>query len=209
MLRGILEVDITAATLEVAVEQALGELGCSRAEVETTIIEAPVRGFFGLFGKRPCRVRVKLTDPAFVARRIAEVLLGKAGIEGTVQVFPVRQRIELQIDCAEPALLIGRHGQTLEALQCLVQTLVNRWGGSPMPLTVDVNRYRARRRASLERLARRLATRARISGEPAPLPALSLPEQSLVHQVVSQERGVAARSVGNGPQRRLVVLPQS
>lgn len=208
MLAEILELEKTAVSIDQAVELALAELGCTRAEAEIVILQSPARRLLGLFGTRPARVRVKLVDRAFVARRIAAKLLEKANLPGTVSVLPARDKVELAIDSPDSSLIIGRHGQTLDGIQSLVWAMTDRVTLERQAISVDVNGYRERRTASLQRLARRLATRARLSGEPATLPALSADERRIVHLAVQDERGIDTRSIGQGSQRRLVLLPK-
>jgi len=126
MLTRLLEIESDAATVESAVEQSLAILGCSRAEVETTILQTPDRGLLRLLRGRTARVRLRLCDRAFIARRVAEHLLQLANIPARVEVLPSRSAIELRVESDLPGLVIGRRGQNLEALQALVTLLSDR-----------------------------------------------------------------------------------
>ncbi|MCY0870825.1 MAG: Jag N-terminal domain-containing protein, partial [Firmicutes bacterium] len=113
-------------TVEAAVEAALKELGVSRERAEVAVLSAPVRGFFGM-GSRAARVEVTVIDDPVgdVERFLRELFLL---MDASVRVIVTRVDQELLVDLQsdDPGLLIGRHGQTLDALQTLVAAVAHR-----------------------------------------------------------------------------------
>jgi spoIIIJ-associated protein len=208
MVASILEIEDCAPTVEGAVDKALKKLGCTRAEVETTIVKMPSSGLFGLFGllgARPARVRVRLTDRAFVARALAEKLLVLCGLSGQVEVEASREQIDLKICGNDSSQVIGRQGQTIDALQSLVVLLTDRQIEDRTPIVLDIGNYRARRASSLRRLARRLSAQVRRSGRPLTVQPLPPEERRILHLALEEETGIESRSVGHGYERKMVV----
>lgn len=205
MVGNVIEREDSGSTIEEAVEKALLNLGCSRAEVETTIVQTPSVRLFGLLGTRPAQVRVRLTDRAFIARVVTEHLLKLIGFSCTVEVLIGGDHINLKITGIESRLIIGRHGQTLEALRALVVLLTDRQVADRTPIVLDIDNYRVRRTASLRRLARRLASQVRRTGRPATVQPLPPEERRILHLAFKDEYGVYTRSIGQGHERKIVV----
>jgi spoIIIJ-associated protein len=104
-------------------------------------------------------------------------------------------------------IVIGRHGQTLDAIEYLLNRIAGRAGSAPIRITVDVEGYRERRQDSVEQVARRAADQARQTGRPVMLPPMSPRDRRTVHVALTDERGVTTRSEGEGSTRRVVVVP--
>jgi len=183
----------------------LEKFGCSRAEVVVDVLQAPSRGVFGLFGVRPARARIRLVDASCIARRVTEHLLLLAGLQASVHVEGVGEGIELLISGEDTRLVIGRHGQTLDALQSLVSTLTDRVVPERTRITLDAEGYRKRRAVSIARLVRRLVGQVRRSGRPATLRPMPAGEREIVHRLVREEPGIEVRSIGPGPERKMIL----
>ena len=112
----------------------------------------------------------------------------------------------LAVQCEASALLIGKRGQTLDAIEYLLNRIVVR-EASGSRIEVDVEGYRARRRESLSILARRMAEKVRHTGKPATVDLLSPRDRRVVHLALKDEAGVTSRSHGEGFLRKLVILP--
>lgn len=203
-----LEIESEGSTLDVAVNQGIDRFGCSRAEVDIEILQLPAKGFLGLFGARPAKVRIRLTDRALIARRSAQKLLRLTGIEAKVDALTGSERIDLTIDSEESNLIIGRRGVTLEALQSLVITLTDREVQDRTPIVIDIDGYRQRKEFSLRRLARRLSSQVRRTGRKATIDPLPPEDRRLFHLALKEEYGVECRSVGQGIERKMVLSPR-
>ena len=120
----------------------------------------------------------------------------------------VDDAIAFDIEGEDAGLLIGRRGETLQALQFLVHMIVNRQLGRKAYVVVDVEGYRERRMEMLRTLARRTAGRVVSSGDPAPLEAMSPAERRIVHMALANHPQVRTESEGEGGRRRVVVFPK-
>lgn len=202
-------VEKTARTVDDAVELALAELGVPRERVQVEVLEQG-RPLFGILGA--AQVRVRVTAQVTVGERAARMLtemMGHMGIEGTTKVVEedeAQALIDIQGD--ELGLLIGKHGQTLAAVQHLLGLMANRGEEQRKRVILDAQGYRERREESLRHLALASARRAKQTGEPVTLDPLLPHERRIIHTVLAEDPGVATRSIGEDPTRRIVIEPK-
>ena len=201
-----LTTEVEAESLDKAVEKALLQLRCSRAEADVEILQMPTRGFLGILGNRPARVRVKLHDRGAVARQIACRVLHLSGFEAEVDLTTSSQRLDLNLRAKDPRILIGHHGQTLDSIEFLVVSITDRLTTDRTPIQVDIDGYRSRRQKFLCRLAQKMAHKVRASGRPATTPPLNLNERRILHNLFRQEPGLESRSKHHEKDRKVVVL---
>lgn len=212
------EVEKSAGSVEEAVEAALEELGISEQEAQIEIVQEPEKGFLGL-GSQAAIVRVRvpdegaspadLEDQAALAVEFLEGLLDHMGIDAEVEPHLVDGVMYVDLlggdDPQEMGLLIGRHGQTLEALHEIVRSAVQRKTGERCLVVVDVEDYRKRRRSQLAERAGETARRVRRTGRQESLEPMNPYERKIVHDAASQVEGVETSSEGEDPRRRVVI----
>jgi spoIIIJ-associated protein len=223
----------TGRTVEEAIRDALRVLGARREDVDLVVLDEGGRGVLGL-GTRAAHVRLTLlseteedealtsepreaapgegaagADPASVSRSVASSLVSAMGFRASVSARLDAGVVRVSIAGSQLALLIGRHGQTLEALELLVSLIVARRVGRRVLLSVDVERYRERRREALQALAQRTATRVRRSGKPVALEPMSASERRVIHTTLAQDSAVTTHSEGEGADRHVVIGPRS
>lgn len=116
-------------------------------------------------------------------------------------------QIKLAFSPEETGILIGRHGDSISALQMILGLIVYRQTGSWQRLTVDIGDYRQKRTESLEKMAQETAKRVKFSHEPLALFNLNPFERRIVHLFLSKDSGVATESQGEGRNRHLIVRP--
>lgn len=139
---------------------------------------------------------------------VREVLRG-FGIEATIDEYEGDDgEIILDIVGDDMAMLIGRHGRTLDAFQTLVSAITHRKIGRRYPVLVDVEGYRSRRKVKLEEAARTAADRVRKTGREVRLRPMSSYERKIVHIVLREDPRVVTESEGDDPFRRVVVMPR-
>ena len=218
------EVERSAATVEEALEAALAALGAGEQEVDVEVVQEARGGFLRRSGQEAIiRVRLKsdpnaptqdeLEDQADIAADFLEELLERMQIEAVVE--PNFEDGSMYVDILgdgenddDMALLIGRHGQTLDALQEVTRAAVGRRSGSRCRVMVDVEDYRKRQRDRLEARARDLAKQVQRTGQERELEPMNAYERKLVHDVVAGVPGVESFSRGEDPERRVVVRPE-
>lgn len=136
-------------------------------------------------------------------------ILRALGIEGSIDEYEGDEgEIILDITGDDMAVLIGRHGRTLDALQVIVSTITNRRLDTRYPLVVDVSGYRHRRRVKLEEIARGAADRAVRQRRAVQLRPMSSFERRVIHMALGEDRRVHTESEGMEPRRMVVVHPR-
>ena len=144
-------------------------------------------------------------EVAETARDFVAGLLAAMGLEAEVETSTEGDSAFVEVNGDELGILIGRRGQTLDALQELTRTAVQRRLRSRVRLLLDVEGYRARRRASLADYARAIAERAKERGTEIELEPMTAYERKVVHDAVAEIEGASSFSEGEEPQRKVVV----
>ncbi len=224
MSEGDAVVEATGETVGEAKWAALRELelrhpGADTSAVRFEVVTEGERGLLGV-GYAPARVVAHLPADAVETAAFdgsplaAEVhaLVARAtaalGIAGRVEIVEDAATITATCVGDDVALLIGRHGQTIDAVQYLLNAIVHRaHGDERKEVVVDSAGYRARRRATLEALAERTAEQARTTGERVELEPMTAVERKIVHVKLKELGGVETASEGAEPNRYIVVLP--
>ena len=216
-------VEATGETVGEAKWAALRELehlvpGLAREGVRFQVVSEGERGLLGV-GFTPARVIASAegtqagtsADDAqdgakASAREIVERIA--AGIGADVAVTAREHEEGVAVSCSGPdvALFIGKHGQTIDAVQYLANAIV-RAAGSPEQVVVDAAGYRARRTATLETLARKTAERVSATGRRVALEPMTPVERKIVHEILKDDPEVETASEGSEPNRCVVVLP--
>ncbi|MFL5966744.1 MAG: RNA-binding cell elongation regulator Jag/EloR [Gaiellaceae bacterium] len=218
-----LQVEATGETVGEAKWAALRELekqqpGLDKAAVRFQVVSEGERGLLGV-GYAPARVLATLDADAVPedrdesplaaeVRALLERIIDGIGVAGRVVVEENGETITLTVAGPDLGMLIGRHGQTIDAIQYLVNAIVFRKHlDDRKEIVVDAAGYRARRRASLEALAVRSAQRALQDGERVELDPMTAVERKVVHIRLKEFAGVETASEGTEPNRFVVVLP--
>jgi spoIIIJ-associated protein len=151
--------------------------------------------------------------PALVEDTVREVLeevVAALGLTGTVEVERDQEVVTGTVHGDDLGLFIGRHGQTIDAVQHLIfRIALARGAGNEgdLRVVIDAEGYRARRAEALQRVADQAAEDARRSGRPVALDAMTASERKLVHEYLRDRGGVETYSEGEEPDRHLVVAP--
>lgn len=156
------------------------------------------------------------TDPASLSEkvRIAADYLTKILTAMGVENFRIlaredESRIELSLEGADLGVVIGRRGETLDALQYLTSLVANRVDGNYIRISIDSGDYRKKRAETLERLAYKLARNAVRTGRPTRLEPMNPYERRIIHAAVSHVEGATSASYGEEPNRRVVISPKN
>ena len=157
----------------------------------------------------PARPQAAPTELATRSREVLLELLTHLGVQCEVSFEPATEEgvVNLAVQGDSSALLIGKHGQTLDAIEYILNRIVVRESGSTARIEVDVEGYRARRAESLVATARRMAEKVRETGRPATVDLMNPRDRRIVHMALKDEGGVTSRSQGDGFLRKLIILP--
>ena len=129
------------------------------------------------------------------------------GVQARVFAANTDSGLRLRIDADSMGLLIGRRGETLDALQYLVSLHVNRTSSEYQRITLDTEGYRSRREETLCRLARKTASQVRATGRAVAMEPMNPYERRILHSALQGFRGVTTHSEGEEPNRRVIITP--
>jgi spoIIIJ-associated protein len=272
--------DVSAKTVDEAIEVGLARLGLSRQQVTIEIIKEGKRGVFGLGAEEavvrltprpkapsaaPARPAAKAPAPviqkpvynepeeddfdddepdedeldedepvedelpvpavemtgeqtrvAQTASRMLGTLLRHMGIQARVTARIAPDLVEdneepplvLNITGRDLGILIGRHSETLRALQYMLRLMVSKDTGDWQPVVVDIEDYRIRRRRSLHRMAEKMAERAVASGKRVVLEAMPAYERRVIHVALKDNPHVITKSIGSDDYRKVTIIPK-
>ena len=225
---GRLQVEATGETVGEAKWAALRELeklqpGLDKAAVRFQVVSEGERGLLGV-GYAPARVIAAVdveavseplpaepvddSEQAAEVREVVERILDAIGVQARIDITETDETLTATIVGRELGLAIGKHGQTIDAIQYLANAVVWRGRGEERKaVVVDAAGYRARREATLESLAKRSAERAISSGRSVELDPMTAVERKVVHIALKETDGVVTRSEGTEPNRFVVIDP--
>jgi spoIIIJ-associated protein len=223
-----LQVEATGETVGEAKWAALRELeklqpGIDKSAVRFQVVSEGERGLLGV-GYAPARVVASVAaeavaEPAPAApvdeseqasevRDVVERILDAIGVQARIEIVETDETVTATIVGRELGLAIGKHGQTIDAIQYLANAVVWRGRGDERKaVVVDAAGYRARREATLDALAKRSAERAISSGRSVELDPMTAVERKVVHLALKETAGVVTRSEGTEPNRFVVIDP--
>ena len=195
----------SGTTIDDAIDAAVAELGCSREDVTIEIITMPSKGIFGI-GAKPALVRVSVEDSATAyAMEFLDTVFKKFGLDVMIRPIEGEEFITLDLVGKDLGILIGRRGETLDALQYLTSLYVNRGQEGYTRVTLDTENYRAKREEALRRLANRMANRAIKTGRKVVMEPMNPYERRILHSALQQNDAVTTHSEGEEPNRHVVI----
>jgi spoIIIJ-associated protein len=208
-------------TTEEAIEQACTHFQLPPESLDIEIISVGSPGLFGI-GGRKAKVRVVLsrdedegegegevdTDLLPQAQELLERILALMGEKAKVLGrFDEEDRLSLGIDAEDPGLLIGKQGQTLEALQYLLTKMIAKKARRKVRVFIDIESYRARHQEALTQLAIKSGEKAKKSGKPITLNPMNPHDRRIVHLALQGDKEVKTMSRGEGLYKKVVVYP--
>jgi spoIIIJ-associated protein len=205
-------------TTEEAVENACRQLEFSRDQMDIEVIEPGSAGIFGLVGGRKAKIKVMITieEPEFgdqagldVAKKTLENILALIPMEGTaVRAENTDGTITLDIEGDKSGLLIGRKGRTLDALQFIVNKIVNKALEKKARLVIDSENYRQRRRDFLIQMAVNMGDRAKRTKKPVATNLLNPHDRRILHLALREDAELDTKSRGEGVLKKVIIIPK-
>ena len=195
-------------TVEEAIEQALNELKATREQVTIDIISEPTKGILN-FGAKPAKVRVTIKqDVSSAPDTILRELLDRMGIDAEVESDFVEGSTHLNVRTDSPALLIGKHGQTLDAIERLLNCIVNKASLVKRRVFVNTEGYRERREERLVEMAHQMAEQVKYTNREVVLAPMSPRDRRIIHVALKEDDIISTYSQGEGDMRRVVITTQ-
>lgn len=203
-----LEVEKTGKTVDEAKQAALSELGVDPALVEFVEVVEPTKGFLGLLGGKPARVRavVRELSPIEKAEKFLSDIFKAMKLDIEIEKSDSEDGTVFNLIGDNLGILIGKHGQTLDSLQYLSNLAANRGlTDNKVRVIIDIENYRSRREDTLRRLAMRLADKVRRTGERIVLEPMNRHERKIIHMALQDNYRVSTYSSGDEPYRKVVI----
>ncbi|SHJ77529.1 spoIIIJ-associated protein [Anaerobranca californiensis DSM 14826] len=200
-------VEISAKTIEEAVELGLQQLNLTKDEVEYEVLEYPTKGILGIMAK-PAKILIREKFiPVKEVKKFLDGVLKEFNINYSLEVDEYPDFIKAKITGDDLAILIGKHGKTIDALQYLLSLSINKKTEEYIKVILDVNGYRDKRELTLEALAIRQAERAKKYKKKIVLEPMNAMERRIIHSVLNDDPEVETYSEGEEPNRRVVIEP--
>lgn len=194
-------------TVEEAVNEALSILGVTLDEVETKVIDIPSTGFLGIGGNK-AKVEVSVIENSNdTAKDFLCDILDIMEIPYTMDTkFDEENNcLYITLDVERVGMLVGKHGQTLDALQYITSLVANKNSDEYIRIILDINGYRKKRQETLETLAKRLAKKVLQTGESISLEPMNPYERRIIHSYLQGFENVSTHSEGEGERRHLII----
>lgn len=208
-------IEIEGRTVEEAIQKGLKELALEYKDVEVKILDEGKAGLFGLMGASPARVKLSQkvvqsktqkhipSSTANKAKQILEKTLNLMGINSEVEPLLQGKNLYMDIKTEDSALLIGKRGETLDALQLLINLIVDK--SYYQRIILDTSGYRNRQEKKLINLARIYAEEVKKTGKEKKLDPLTPHERKIVHSTLHSDPLVQTSSAGEGIYREITI----
>lgn len=200
------EIRKSAKTVDDAIAAALAELGAAREEVDITVIDEGSKGFLGMFGSKDAVVLVKKNfNPEKEAETFLKEVFLSMGLIVKIKTEQKDKHLYIDLTGDDMGILIGKRGQTLDALQYLVNLVVNKKSPYYISVMLDTENYRQRRKETLESLAFNLAKKVKHTKRNVVLEPMNPYERRIIHAALQNDKYVTTRSEGEEPFRHVVI----
>ncbi len=199
----------SAKSIEEAKAMAVEKFGVDESEITFIILEEPKKGLFGKI-KGEARVQAEYIPPtppskSQCAYDYIKSILDKMEINSDGTIEETENGAVLNFDGDGSGTIIGRRGETLDALQYLASMICNKGDKEYYRITLDSCNYREKRKKTLEELATKIAKSVLKSGRSSTLEPMNPYERRIIHSAVAEIQGVSSRSVGEEPNRKVII----
>ena len=200
-------VEFKGKTKDEALMQASVELGVPSTDLEYEVVSEETKGFLGI-GSKPCIIKAR-RKKTFIdeIREYLESLFKAMDIQTEIQIeFDETENVlSINLEGPEMGILIGKRGQTLDALQYIISLAVNKKSESYIRVKLDTENYRARRKETLENLAKNIAFKVKRSKRSFELEPMNPYERRIIHATLQNDKYVSTKSEGEEPYRKVIV----
>ncbi len=195
----------SAKTVQDAISLALADLKLSEDQVTVEVLEEGSKGIFGIGAKDAVVQVTSNVNPESRARDFLEDVFTCMGVRVTIDIDRTDKLMNINLSGENMGIIIGKHGDTLDALEHLVSLAVNRGDGDYVKIVLDTENYREKRRATLVRLAENLANSVVNNKKKITLEPMSSNERRIIHSTLQNNKYVDTYSIGEDPYRKVVI----
>jgi spoIIIJ-associated protein len=205
LLKYLTKTEKEAKSVDEAKALALQELGIDENEAEIEVIDEGTKGFLGI-GSKGARVKATAKDGnAAVAKHFLNDIFGAMGLDVAVSASSGDESLDVFMEGSRMGLVIGKHGDTLDALQYLTSLVVNKGEEDYIRVTIDTENYRGKREETLIKLAKRMAGVVSRTRKSVTLEPMNPNERRIIHSALQEYRNVTTYSTGKDPNRCIVI----
>jgi spoIIIJ-associated protein len=199
-------VEKTGKNVREAIDSALAELNADESSVEIEVLDEGSKGLLGLLGNKVARVRVTLKEAGKeLAQGFLKDVFEKMGIDADLDLKEDDDSMLINISGKDSGIIIGRRGETLDALQYLTSLVVNKEKENYKRVTIDIENYRQKREETLVKLANRLANKVLKYKKSITLEPMNPYERKIIHSTLQDHRDIETYSIGDEPNRKVVI----
>ena len=195
----------TAKTVEEAKALAAAEFKVDVEKIEFNILEEPKKGLFGMKGEAKVEAEYHKTKPEVAADYIVTVMESMGFVDPRVEITEIDGGSLLEIKGEGVEGIIGRRGETLDALQYLASLAANRSDKTYYRISTDCCGFRAKRKVQLEELAKKMVAKSKKTGRTVALEPMNPYERRIIHAAVAEIENATSRSVGEEPYRKVLI----
>jgi len=202
-------VEATGRDVAEATRKALRKLGVGRKDADVQILEEGRKGFLGIFGGAPAKVRAACDESTRDrAETILSTVLRLMTFSSQLHINEEKNSIQIGIETAgADGLLIGEGGNTLSALEYVLDRMLQRENNKSKRVTLDVSGYKSKREDFLRKKVLSLAKQVKSAKKELTMEPLNAADRRVVHAVLKADPAVETRSVGSGRVKSIVVAP--
>ncbi len=195
----------SAKTVQEAIRLALAELKVTESEASVEIIEEGSKGLFGIGAKDAVVQVTSNISPENRARTFLDDVFLGMGMRVDIDITLEGKVMKINLSGDGMGLIIGKHGDTLDALEHLTSLTVNRGDGDYVKVVLDTENYREKRRQTLVRLAENLSASVINQKKKVMLEPMSASERRIIHSTLQSNEQIDTYSIGEEPYRRVVI----
>jgi spoIIIJ-associated protein len=225
--------EIEAKSIEEAIENACSQFNVTREQLTIEILNSGSTGIFGIVGSKKARIRATINEepaepvqavsvepspeapgeegllreknPADEAHVALQNILTMMGLDVSLQIRQEKETLYIRIEGDKSGLLIGRRGQTLDALQYLLTRILNKRGSDKTKVVLDSGEYRNRRKKYLENLALKMAEKSKKTGKPVVISPLNAHDRRIIHLTLEKDKTLKTVSRGEGQMKKMII----
>lgn len=200
-------IQISAKTVDDAITEALIQLGVTSEQLKYEVIEKGSTGFLGINSKKAIIKAWKAETIEDKVRSFLQEMFRAMNMEVVVELTydEDSKNMDIELKGTEMGILIGKRGQTLDAIQYLVSIVANKDSQEYIHVKIDTENYRKRRRDTVENLARNLAYKVKRTKKPVTLEPMNAYERRIIHSALQNDKYVSTYSEGEEPYRHVVI----
>lgn len=201
----MIRIEAKGKTIDDAINAAVEKAGVDRDLLTIQVLQTPSKGFLGM---RSTEAKVLVTYEEKISDKAKEFLnemLIKMGVNADIDVIEKDKEILLDVKGDNVGVVIGRRGETLDALQYIISLCVNKGNQDYYKITIDAQNYREKREQTLQRLAKKLSSKVLENRRSVTLEAMNPNERRIIHSTLQGIKGISTMSIGVEPNRRIVI----